>query len=170
MRQIIKVHEKNSIETSFSYKKDITSLVNFSIAPEKLSNYFIMARKLRSCANDPDMFCYIYGEYVLKYQQSVTNTVIRLYWPTLVNRFPTNIKCGCPIVCVKGALKIGVIGKKNTKVFKVCSSDNLAITKKSLQQKESQQVEVSQYFFFTVKNDQILKHILKVSLIISSKT
>ena len=39
-----------------------------------------MESKLRRCANDPDMFCYICGEYILKNQRkSITDTVIRLY-------------------------------------------------------------------------------------------
>lgn len=40
-----------------------------------------MASTSRCCVNDPDIFCYVCGEYILKNQRkSITNTVRRLYF------------------------------------------------------------------------------------------
>ena len=55
-----------------------------------------MSSRSRGCTNDPNIFCYICGEYVVKSQrQNITNFVKNVYYmPTLELSLGTKIKHG----------------------------------------------------------------------------
>ena len=54
-----------------------------------------MSSRSRGCTNDPNIFCYICGEYVVKSQrQNITNLFKMFTMPTLELSLGTKIKHG----------------------------------------------------------------------------
>ena len=75
-----------------------------------------MSKIRRSCANDPNAFCYICGEYTVKDQRKpVTDFVKRAYHAYLALSWEIKIGYGLLIVSVKPALKFYDRGPKERK-------------------------------------------------------
>ena len=82
----------------------------------------------RSCVNDPNVFCYICGEYTLEHNRKlITNFVKQAYLAYF------KVKLGDQDKSLEPASSIYGNGQRNKERFEVCNSDVVARAKRSLQ-------------------------------------
>ena len=89
----------------------------------------------RSCVNDPNVFCYICGEYTLEhYRKLITDFVKQAYLAYFEVKLDDQDKLWAShIVCKTCIEHLRQWTKKTKERFEVCNSDGVARSQRSLQ-------------------------------------
>ena len=89
----------------------------------------------RSCVNDPNVFCYIYGEYTLEHNRKlITDFVKQAYLAYFKVKLGDQDKSWAPPYCLQNLHQAFTAMDKEIKErFEVCNSDGVARAKRSLQ-------------------------------------